>query len=162
MEGHGMSWIVWTGPDLGLGNWPWQKSWVSYHSHSSCPGPCLLVQHTPNLITIDPIGSQTVVIKERLYNFPITWNIRQPWESRNLHHGPSLRIKFKHTMIIVVSNDDFTTSNFADIIEVDVTVDSPIMEQWQGQLVAQVRTLEDERVSETSLIMRIVNLKRFT
>ena len=42
---------------------------------------------------------------------------------------------------------------------VDVTTDSRIMKQGQGQLVVQVGTLKGESVSDTSLVMRIVHLK---
>ena len=104
---------------------------VSYLSHSSCPGPCLLVKPAPGEVTIYPGGSQAVVIKKWFHYFPIPWNSRIPpvyWYHRVLHYGLRLRINFKIPWVIVVSNGDWV-SHFADIIEVDVTTDSRIMEQ---------------------------------
>ena len=66
------------------------KDTVSHFSHSSCPGPCLLVKNTPGLVTIFPGGSQAVEIQERLDYFPIPWNISIQilyWPHMNLLHS---------------------------------------------------------------------------
>ena len=81
------------------------------------------------------------------------------WPHRRLlQHGLSCRIKFKIAWVIVVSDGD-CVHHFADIVVVDASRDSRIMEQRQGQLFVLVGTLDGEGIFNTILVMRKVNLK---
>ena len=102
------------------------------------------------------------MIKERFDYFPIMCSRRKPrlyWPHRRLlQHCLSLMIKFKIAWVIVVSNGD-QVNHFADIIIVDASRDSRIMEQRQGQLFVLVGTLDGEGIFDTILVMRKVHLK---